>query len=176
MKIISPLPTAICVAALILFGVPSSAPAKDKKTESATPEASATPATKAKAMPYRGTVASVDAIAKTFTVGKRTIKVTDQTKITKHGAAATMADITVGEKVGGSYWKNDDGVSGSEEHEDRCQDGRGKANDRRSCAYRFSLTNIPHRVVTRITDPGTGRHARNAIRRSREESVSDKFA
>ncbi len=108
MKIKPPLPTAICVAALIL-GAPSGAPAKEKKTETAIPEASASPAAKAKPIPYRGKVASVDASAKTFTVGKRTIKVTDQTKITKQGAAATMADITVGEKVSGSYWKKDDG-------------------------------------------------------------------
>lgn len=109
MKTRSPLLTAICVAALLLLGVPSSAPAKDKKTESAISEASASPAAKAKAMPYRGKVASVDAGAKTFTVGKHTIKVTDQTKITKQGADATMVDITAGEKVSGSYWKKDDG-------------------------------------------------------------------
>ena len=54
-------------------------------------------------------LASVDADAKTFTVGKRTIKVTDQTKITKQGAAATMAEISLGEKVSGSYWRKDDG-------------------------------------------------------------------
>ena len=89
--------------------MPSGAPAKEKKTETAIPEASASPAAKAKPLPYRGKVASVDASAKTFTVGNRTIKVTDQTKITKQGAAATMADITVGEKVSGSYWKKDDG-------------------------------------------------------------------
>jgi len=108
MKIKPPVPAAICVAALI-FGVPSGAPAKEKKTETAFPEASASPATKAKPLPFRGKVASVDAGAKTFTVGKRTIKVTEQTKITKQGAAATMVDVTVGEKVSGSYWKKDDG-------------------------------------------------------------------
>jgi hypothetical protein len=108
MKIKPPVPTAICVAALIL-GVPSGAPAKEKKTETAIPEASVSPATKANPLPYRGKVASVDASAKTFMVGKRTIKVTDQTNITKQGTAATMADITVGENVSGSYWKKDDG-------------------------------------------------------------------
>jgi hypothetical protein len=35
--------------------------------------------------------------------------VTDQTKITKQGAAATMTEISVGEKVSGSYLKKDDG-------------------------------------------------------------------
>jgi len=108
MKITPPVATAICVAALIL-GVPSGAPAKEKKTEISNPEASASPGAKAKPLPYRGKVASVDASAKTLTVGKRTIKVTDQTKITKRGAAATMAEINVGEKVSGSYWKKDDG-------------------------------------------------------------------
>jgi len=108
MKITPPVATAICVAALIL-GVPSGAPAKEKKTEIPNPEASASPGAKAKPLPYRGKVASVDASAKTLTVGKRTIKVTDQTKITKQGAAASMAEINVGEKVSGSYWKKDDG-------------------------------------------------------------------
>jgi hypothetical protein len=108
MKIKTPLTTAICVAALI-FGASSGALAKEKKTETAIAKATASPAPKAKTIPYRGNVASVDASVKTFTVGSRTIKVTDQTKVTKQGAAATMADITVGEKVSGSYWKKDDG-------------------------------------------------------------------
>src|SRR5262245_1604797 len=108
MKSKSPLPTAICVAALIL-GASSGAPAKETKTETSIPKATASPAAKAKAIPYRGNVASIDASVKTFTVGRRTLKVTAQTKITKQGAAATMADITVGEKVSGSYWKKDDG-------------------------------------------------------------------
>ena len=108
MKIKTPLPTAICVAALIL-GASSGAPAKEKKTETAIPKATASPAPKAKTIPYRGNVASVDASVKTFTVGNRTIKVTDQTKITKQGAAATMAEISLGEKVSGSYWRKDDG-------------------------------------------------------------------
>jgi hypothetical protein len=34
---------------------------------------------------------------------------TDQTKITKQGAAATMADIVADETVSGSYWKKEDG-------------------------------------------------------------------
>jgi hypothetical protein len=108
MKIKTPLPTAICVAALIL-GASLGAPAKEKKPETAIPKATASPGPEVKTIPYRGNVASVDASVKTFTVGSRTIKVTDQTKITKHGAAATMDDIIVGEKVSGSYWKKDDG-------------------------------------------------------------------
>jgi hypothetical protein len=108
MKINPPVPTAICIAALI-FGVPLGASAKEKKIETANPEASVSPGVKAKSLPYRGKVTSVDVAAKTFTVGKRTIKVTNQTKITKQGVDATMIDITAGEKVSGSYWKKDDG-------------------------------------------------------------------
>jgi len=108
MKTNPPVLTAICVATLI-FGVPSGAPAKEKKIETANPEASASPGDKANPLPYRGKVGSVDIAAKTFAVGKRTIKVTNQTKITKQGADATMVDIVAGEKVSGSYWKKDDG-------------------------------------------------------------------
>jgi hypothetical protein len=64
----------------------------------------------ARAIPYRGKVASVDLSAKTFMVGKRTFKVTDQTQITKEGAAAMMSDVVTGEKVSGSYWKKEDGT------------------------------------------------------------------
>ena len=58
---------------------------------------------------YHGKIASVDATAKTFTVGSRTIKVIDETKITKQGAAATMTDIVADEEVRGAYWKKEDG-------------------------------------------------------------------
>ncbi len=109
MKMKLPLTAAVCIAALVL-GAPATAPAKEKKNAAATPEASASPMAKAKAIPYHGKVASVDVSAKTFTVGKRTFKVTDQTQITKQGAAATMADVVVGEKVSGSYWKKDGGT------------------------------------------------------------------
>ena len=64
-------------------------------------------------IPFRGKVASVDADAKTFSIaGKektRVIKITDQTKITKQGAEATMKDIVADEEVRGSYLKKEDG-------------------------------------------------------------------
>ncbi len=66
-----------------------------------------------RSIPFRGKVASVDASAKTFSIaGKETtrvIKITDQTKITKQGADATMKDIVADEEVRGSYWKKEDG-------------------------------------------------------------------
>jgi hypothetical protein len=115
MKLKFPLITGACIAA-VAFCAPSTAPGKEKKSPTpgasaaASPAASGSPMEKSnRPIPYHGKVASVDATAKTFTVGTRTIKVTDQTKITKEGAAATMADIVVDEEVRGSYWKKEDG-------------------------------------------------------------------
>ena len=106
--------TAACLAAIAL-GAPSTAPAKEKKSASPMPSAtaSASPMKKEKSdrpIAYHGKIASVDATAKTFTVGTRAIKVTDQTKIMKQGAAATMADIVADEEVRGSYLKKEDGT------------------------------------------------------------------
>jgi Domain of unknown function (DUF5666) len=109
MKMKLPITAAVCIAALAL-GAPSTASAKEKKTTAATPEASASPMAKVKAIPYHGKVSSVDVSAKTFVVGKRTFNVTDQTQITKEGAAATMSDLMAGEKVSGSYWKKAEGT------------------------------------------------------------------
>jgi hypothetical protein len=113
MKSKLPLITAACIAAFVL-GTSVNAAAKAKKSPSPSPsaETSASPMAQekpARPMPYHGKVASVDATAKTFMVGSRTFKVTDETKITKQGAAATMSDITAEEEVRGSYWKKDDG-------------------------------------------------------------------
>lgn len=112
MKIKLPIPAQLCAAALT-FGAPASAPAKEKKaTAAATPEASGSPIAKAKAraIRYHGKVASVDLGAKTFMIGKRTIRLTDQTQIRKEGAAATMSDVARVEKVSGSCWKKDNGT------------------------------------------------------------------
>ena len=49
MKIKLPIPSLLCAAALIL-GAPASAPAKEKKTTAATPEASGSPIAKARAI------------------------------------------------------------------------------------------------------------------------------
>lgn len=108
MKIIPPLPSAIFVATLLL-GAAFSAPSQEKKTETTKQEMGASVAAPAKTMPYRGKVVSVDTNAKTFTIGKRAIKITEQTKITKQGVPATLTELIVGEKVSGSYWINENG-------------------------------------------------------------------
>ena len=56
-----------------------------------------------------GKVSAVDTTAATVTVGKTTVNITSETKITKDGKPATLADITVGEKIGGAYKKDEAG-------------------------------------------------------------------
>ena len=68
--------------------------------------ADAKPADKApaaRAIPFRGKIASVDKQAKTIKVGERTFQVTSDTRIMKAGKPATLDDATVGEEVGGAY-------------------------------------------------------------------------
>jgi len=60
-------------------------------------------------IPFHGKIAAVDKAAKTVTVGERVFRVTAETRIRKHGKPATLADAVVGEEIGGSYTKGDDG-------------------------------------------------------------------
>ncbi len=122
MKTKSSLVIGTCIATLVLCA-PIAAPAKTKSNASpapsASPEASAASTEKSAegkknhSTPFHGKIASVDADAKTFSIaGKETtkvIKITDQTKITKQGAEATMTDVVADEEVRGAYWKKEDG-------------------------------------------------------------------
>ena len=58
---------------------------------------------------FNGKLTAVDKSAMTLTVGERTFAVTSDTKITKDGKPATLADGVVGETVGGAYKKSADG-------------------------------------------------------------------
>lgn len=58
---------------------------------------------------FNGKLSAIDASAMTFTVGERTFEVTSETKITKDGKPATLADVKAGEMAGGSYKKGADG-------------------------------------------------------------------
>jgi hypothetical protein len=62
-----------------------------------------------RAVPFHGKLKAVDPTAGTFSVGSLTVRVTAETRITKHGQPATLKDAEVGETVGGQYRKNDDG-------------------------------------------------------------------
>lgn len=100
----------LCAAAL--FAVPALSRAQDTANPPAaaqTPPAKKHAATASRSLPFHGTLAAVDTNAMTLTVGKRTFNMTSQTKITKDGKPAVLADGVVGEKVRGAYKKNADG-------------------------------------------------------------------
>ena len=67
------------------------------------------PAPAARTIPFRGTVAAVDKDAKTVTVGERVFHISAETKLQKANQTVTVADIAVGDVVGGNYIKGDDG-------------------------------------------------------------------
>lgn len=60
-------------------------------------------------IPFHGKIDAMDKTAKTIKVGTRTMQVTSETKIKKAGQPATLATAAVGEEVGGTYKKTDDG-------------------------------------------------------------------
>jgi hypothetical protein len=68
----------------------------------------------ARPIPFHGMVTAVDQNVKTFTIsGKeksRVFKVTEQTRITRAGRAATMKDIVENHEVSGAAWQNPDGT------------------------------------------------------------------
>jgi len=100
--------TLISLLAAAFVAAPVVARAQDK---GATPPAAADQNAKPKThvVPFHGKVAAVDAQAMTLTVGHMVIHVTADTKVTKDGQPATLADGVVGQPVGGAYVKGDDG-------------------------------------------------------------------
>jgi hypothetical protein len=60
-------------------------------------------------IPFHGKLGAVDAKAMTLTVGTLVIHVSADTKITRNGQSATLADGVVGEPAGGAYQKAADG-------------------------------------------------------------------
>jgi hypothetical protein len=69
---------------------------------------SAADETKARPIPFRGKIATVDKQAKTVKVGERTFHITSDSKLTKAGKPATLDDAAVGEEVGGAYKEGTD--------------------------------------------------------------------
>jgi hypothetical protein len=76
------------------------------KPDAAKPAASS--ATK-HVLPFHGKVVAVDTKAMTLTVGSQTFNITSDTKITKDGKPATLADLATGEIVRGAYKKDSAG-------------------------------------------------------------------
>jgi hypothetical protein len=60
------------------------------------------------AHPFHGKLAAVDQAAKTITIGKSVYQITSETKITKSGKPAVLADGVIGEEASG-YAKPLDG-------------------------------------------------------------------
>ena len=100
----------VCAASLA-FCMPLNA----QLSPATSPEATAPAAKQAtRPLPFHGNISAVDQSGKTFTVGgkqgSRVFKVTENTTITKAGAAATMTDIVENEQARGAYLKNADGT------------------------------------------------------------------
>jgi len=62
-----------------------------------------------RAIPFREKIDALDKTAKTIKVGERVFQITSETKIAKGGKPATLDDAAVGDEVGGTYHKADDG-------------------------------------------------------------------
>lgn len=94
----------IGLVAAFALGATITLQAEDKKPEAAEAGKDST-----RAIPFSGTINEIDKAAKTINIGKtkkRTIQITDATKIKKDGKTATLDDAKVGDEVGGSYRDN----------------------------------------------------------------------
>jgi len=100
--------TVLSLFAATLVAMPALSRAQD--TNASASSSQTTPAPKKHdTPPFHGKLSAVDVSAKTLTVGKLTLQVTSNTKITKDGQPATLSDGVVGQHVSGSYQKTADG-------------------------------------------------------------------
>jgi hypothetical protein len=103
--------TVLGLLTVALVALPASSRAEDPKMKEG-PAASEKPSPDKPgkhSTPFRGKLGTVDAKAMTLTVGTLVIHVTADTKITRNGQPATLADGVAGEPVGGAYQKTEDG-------------------------------------------------------------------
>jgi hypothetical protein len=121
--------TVLNIFAAAIIALPVSA--QDQVTDTITTNAPAAPAKHKKHdhSVFNGKLSAIDANAMTFTVGKQTFDVTSETKITKDGKPATLADGAVGEMAGGAYKKGADGkLSATSVHFGSKSEGEKKHN------------------------------------------------
>jgi hypothetical protein len=93
----------IGLVAAFAAGATVTVQAQDKKADAAEAGKSN------RVIPFSGKINEIDKGAKTINIGKekkRTIQITDATKIKKDGKAATLDDAKVGDEVGGAYRDN----------------------------------------------------------------------
>jgi len=111
--------TILKISALNLFAAAIIAlPAVSQAQETTAPSTPSAPEQKSEAPAkhkkhdhsvFNGKISAIDTKAMTLTVGERTFEITSETKISKDGKPATLADGVAGETVGGAYKKNADG-------------------------------------------------------------------
>ena len=95
--------------AAALVAMPALSRAEDTNAAGASCQTTQPKLKKLATLPFHGKVGIVDVSAQTLTVGKLTLQITPDTKITKDGQPAILADGVAGELVGGAYKKTDDG-------------------------------------------------------------------
>jgi hypothetical protein len=100
----------LCAAALLAVSALSRAQDATNTPAAPTKPVRKHAATSSATLPFRGTVTAVDTNAMTLAVGKRTFNMTSETKITKDGKPAVLADGVAGEPVSGAYKKAADGT------------------------------------------------------------------
>ena len=109
MKITLLTPALVAILGLALAGAPVTAQAQ---TSTNTTDAAGSVATKAKKIPYKGSITAIDATSVTV-AGKDktlTLAITPKTKFKKDKEMATVADFAVGDKITGSYSTDDAGA------------------------------------------------------------------
>jgi hypothetical protein len=97
----------VCLLTTAVAGVPLQLQAQ---SENPAAEKSETRARKPEITPFNGKLKAVNQDARTIEVGSRTFKINPETKITRDGQPATLAQAVVGENVGGAYRKSEDGT------------------------------------------------------------------
>jgi len=95
--------------AAAIAGIPALSSAQDANTTAPSNQTNAPVQKRHGLSVANGKISAVDTNAMTLTVGKRTFDVTSETKINKDGKPSVLGDVTVGDKVGISYKKSDDG-------------------------------------------------------------------
>src|SRR5271154_4581949 len=107
--------TILKIACTLFASAIITAPALSRAQDAASTNAPATDQTapakvkKHGAIVFSGKLTALDTNAMTFTVSSRTFEITSETKITKDGQPAVLADGVVGETAGGAYKKVADG-------------------------------------------------------------------
>lgn len=100
----------LSLLAAVIALAPGQSFAQEKQPEKAKSAASEKAAPKGeRALPFRGKVGAINKTAKTVTVGERVFHITADTRIIKGGKPAKLEDGVIGDEIGGSYRKAQDG-------------------------------------------------------------------